>query len=303
MTNSAAAFRYNGWHGPEVRRLEGRYTVYMDLLFFINLSMDLLLLLFLKRIMRLDSSPGRIFLAAAAGAAWACGTLYFPFPAVTAGLPGLVLSGAGMAWIAFERGSPGRRAVRLRRLCRETAGLFLSAVLMGGGFAALEGLMERWLGSPGGIAARPALTVGAWGFLAAGTAFSCRILWMRVQEWTGRQKVMCRVRLVYRGMETETDALIDTGNRLFSTEGRQPVHVLEYGVCREICRKVDRVIYIPYQSVGKQDGVIPGIILDRMEIRRGEEKILVDHPLVGIVKTSLSPDGSYRMLLNEKVGR
>lgn len=299
MTNSAVSIRYNGWHGPEVMLAAVKYTVYIDVVFFINLFMDLLLLLFLKKIMKLSASAVRIGAAAAAGAVWACVSLFLPRPFFFSGFLGMAVSGGGMVWIAFEWRRPGDLREKLRRLGAETAGLFLTAILLGGGFSLLEGLASG-LGVGEG---RQVLTLGAWGFLAAGTIFLCRSLWSAVQEWNGKKKAICRVKLVFKGRETETNALIDTGNRLSSPEGDRPVHVLEYEVCREICDRVDKVIYIPYRSVGRQNGVIPGITLDRMEIGSGEERILVERPLVGIVKVPLSSDGSYRMLLNEKVGR
>ena len=119
----------------------------------------------------------------------------------------------------------------------------------------------------------------------------------------GRRRALCRVRLFYRGRQAETEALLDTGNRLYSPEGTRPVHVLEYEVCRDICGGVDRMLYIPYQCVGRRHGLMPGIILDRMEIFDGDERREVAAPLVGIVRQPLSADGSYHMLLHEEIGR
>ena len=280
-----------------------KYTVYIDVLFFVNLFMDLLILLLLKRLFRLSASWKRLFLGASFGAAWACGTLFFPFPAVTGGLPGLAASGAFMVWLVFERGREGDWRERLARVGRETAGRFFLALVLGGAFYALEEMAAGWFrgGAAGGDGG--ALGLSAWACLAAGAGFLARFLWETVQEWAGKRRAIFRVRLGYRGRETETDALLDTGNRLISPDGGRPVHVLEYEVCRQICEKVDGVTYIPYRSVGRQDGVIPGITLDYMEIGAGKERTRVERPLIGIVKAPLSPDGSYRMLLNERAGR
>ena len=65
----------------------------------------------------------------------------------------------------------------------------------------------------------------------------------------------------------------------------------------------DRMLYIPYQCVGRRHGLMPGIILDRMEIFDGDERREVAAPLVGIVRQPLSADGSYHMLLHEEIGR
>ncbi|HIZ79036.1 MAG TPA: sigma-E processing peptidase SpoIIGA [Candidatus Lachnoclostridium stercorigallinarum] len=284
-------------------------TVYIDVLFLINLSMDFLVLLLVRTCLRRYGPLWRLLLAAAAGALWACLTLVWAAAGPEgmtlflyrgmAGLPGAVCTAAVMAWIAFGRG-PGREfQTSLKRLIQDTAGIFLAAALLSGVWEGLGGLLMSG-GGDGGVPGGDSLSLAAFLFLGAGAFFAGRFLWLTAAESARKRKYLCHVRLFYRGRKTETEALLDTGNRLFSPDGKRPVHVLEYGVCREICEKVDRVCYIPYRSVGRQDGVIPGITMDYMEIVRGEEQTRVEHPLVGIVRQQLSPDGSYRMLLNEK---
>ena len=289
------------------------YTVYIDVLFLVNLIMDAAVLFLVRLCLNRPAPFRRLLLAAAAGSVWAClataaqawdisGLSGIQAAAggvlkALGGLPGTAAAGAGMAWIAFEWGSTGEKRERIGRLFRETAGLFLGAAILGGVWNGLENLLA---GREGRRLSPESLSLAAWAAMGAGAFFTGLFLWKTAQEWVRRRRYLCRVRLAFRGRETETAALLDTGNRLASPDGGRPVHVLEYEVCREICERVDGVIYIPYSCVGRQRGVIPGITLDWMEIIRGEERTKVNRPLVGIVRQPLSPDGSYHMLLNEK---
>ena len=191
-----------------------------------------------------------------------------------------------MAWIAFEWGSTGEKRERIGRLFRETAGLFLGAAILGGVWNGLEKSAGRREGrrALSGIPVPGSLGGDGGRELFSPACFCGR----RRRNGSGGGDTCAGCGSPSGGGETETAALLDTGNRLVSPDGGRPVHVLEYEVCREICERVDGVIYIPYSCVGRQRGVIPGITLDWMEIIRGEERTKVNRPLVGIVRQPLS---------------
>lgn len=293
-------------------------TIYIDLVFLSNLSMDFLTLLLVKICLKRYGPPVRLLAAAAAGALWACPALLWSInrpPGVlgiilglVSGIPGTAVMAAVMAWIAFERKTGVCPRLFFKRILQDTAGIFLGAAILGGVWEGAENLFaasfSAWEESGGFPSGEPrgggALSAAAFAAMAAGTFSAGRYLWLTAAETGRKRRYLCRVKLAFQGRETETEALLDTGNHLTSPDGKRPVHVLEYEVCRTICSRVDRVCYIPYRSVGRQDGVIPAVTLDYMEIMRGEERRREERPLVGIVKQSLSPDGSYHMLLNEK---
>lgn len=276
------------------------YTVYIDVLFAVNLLMDGILLFLVRSCLRLHAPAWRILLAAGAGAAWGCLAEVRLLAGPAAGFPGLLGAGTAMVWIAFEMGRTGTARARLCRLAKGTAALFAAAFVCGGAWAGIETFL---LGDSSRQEGLGGYKAAAWLLLAAGAVGAGRLCLLSAARAAGRRRALCRVRLFYRGRQAETEALLDTGNRLYSPEGARPVHVLEYEVCRDICGGVDRMLYIPYQCVGRRHGLMPGIILDRMEIFDGDERREVAAPLVGIVRQPLSADGSYHMLLHEKIGR
>ncbi len=56
---------------------------------------------------------------------------------------------------------------------------------------------------------------------------------------------------------------------------------------------------MPYQSVGTQNGVLPAVFLDRMEIEQEGGSYTVEKPLVAITKQPLSPSGEYQILIQK----
>lgn len=284
MTNYASRIGYNESHGPEVRLFDVTYTVYIDVLFLINFVMDILVLMVLNQFLHRSTAWWKLGLGGLFGAAWGCILLFVNLQGTVWRIVMLAVTGMGMVGIAFEWGAS--RKGRMKRIAQETGALFGTAAVMGGVF---EGLAEQEI-----------LSLGAWIFLAAATFFLSRFLGDLLCGVIRKRKHLCQVIATYQGKSVEVTALQDTGNRLVSPDGRQPVHVLEYEVCRHICETVDGVLYIPFQSVGKENGMLPAIYLDSLVIIREGERTEIKKPLVGVVKQPLSPDGTYHMLLNEK---
>ena len=135
--------------------------------------------------------------------------------------------------------------------------------------------------------------------LAGGAWFGLRYALQAFSEIRNQTKYYYEVTIHYRGKVKTITALLDTGNRLYEPVTRRPVHVVTYEAVRDICESVSSVIYIPFGSVGKKNGVLPGIFLDEMEVRQGDEVKIIKKPLVAVCREPLSADGQYQMLLHE----
>ena len=108
------------------------------------------------------------------------------------------------------------------------------------------------------------------------------------------------VRLYYRGKQKEFLALADSGNRLREPVTGKPVSVISYGDCKDFCDRISSVFCIPYCSVGKKDGLLTGIVFEKMEILQEEETLTIKKPIVAVTREPLSADGSFTMLLPEE---
>ncbi len=274
---------------------------YVDQWLFINFVMDYFLLALVKGLLGLQAKRGRLSLGA---------------------LSGTAVSGAGVvAVMSFSRTGQGNSPLNfmvflvvLRAVCAlggsfvmarvaygplkrpglfKTAGaLFLAAVLMGGLIYGLISMifLEK--------AFTVALTAGSLLCLGGGAYFLARGTVRFLTENREKRQKLRKVRLSYRGKECGLTALWDTGNQLFDPISGQPVHILDSQVCRTIVETVQAVRYIPYQTIGVSEGILPAIFFDAIEIETEEEAILLKKPLVALSSRPVSPKGEYQLLLH-----
>ena len=84
----------------------------------------------------------------------------------------------------------------------------------------------------------------------------------------------------------------DSGNRLREPVTGKPVSVISYEDCRGFCDTLSAVFCIPYRSVGKEQGMLTGIVFERMEIFRDSGVLTVEKPVVAVAREPLSADGA-----------
>ena len=104
----------------------------------------------------------------------------------------------------------------------------------------------------------------------------------------------------YWKWETEVKLFDSSGLRetgLVDPYFGKPVAVVEYQAVKELFNQKTKVLWIPYQTVGKQSGCLPGICLDCLFISRDGEEKKIDRPIVAVCKETLSAKGRYQMIL------
>ena len=159
------------------------YTVYIDVLFAVNLLMDGILLFLVRSCLRLHAPAWRILLAAGAGAAWGCLAEVRLLAGPAAGFPGLLGAGTAMVWIAFEMGRTGTARERLCRLAKGTAALFAAAFVCGGAWAGIETFLLGDSSCQEGLGGYKA---AAWLLLAAGAVGAGRLCLLSAVKAAGR---------------------------------------------------------------------------------------------------------------------
>lgn len=97
---------------------------------------------------------------------------------------------------------------------------------------------------------------------------------------------------------------LDTGNLLTDPFVNQPVHILLEEVLQEELTKEQLAIrYIPYHSLGQEQGLLPTVTLKAMYIRRctqdtKEAPIYLEKPVFGLAKEKLFQKKDYQVILN-----
>lgn len=98
-------------------------------------------------------------------------------------------------------------------------------------------------------------------------------------------------------------ALFDTGNFLTDPVSGKPVSIVEE---TEITKKwleeyPQKYKIIPYQSVGKEHGVLEGIVVDELIIQKEKEQVVQRGAVVALYRGKLSKDGTFQMILNRSL--
>ena len=146
---------------------------------------------------------------------------------------------------------------------------------------------------------------------------SIKIIKTKIQP----KDMYCKVKLKINGKEIQTTAMIDTGNLVKEPITNIPVIIVESSLMYDILPKeiinnlenilggnfddipeeirniyIPKLRWIPYKSLGKENGMLLGIKIDGMEVEK-EEIHKVQNVIVGIYDKSLTKRGEYRALV------
>ena len=272
-------------------------TVYADVLFFVNLTVDTLLLRLGAKLCGAPLSVRRALLAGSFGGAYAV-LQVLPVPAFFRSGWMHAFAFALMGAIAFGWRKRALRPAAVTLLCSSAlAGTLLLAVRI----FSLELVLFR------GMAVYPltakVLILLAGAFYLAGAVFAAGALRHFSRE-------LVPLRLGFGGKEISVSALRDTGNTLCDPMTGKPVIVLEWdrgeeltgaSLPRDPVRAVETLRercpwgtyrLIPFGAVGTVSGLLAAFSCEAANGRKTEKKILV-----ALSPTPVSDGGSYEALI------
>lgn len=276
-------------------------TVYIDVLFFVNFIINILILEGTGAIMREEAKPWRVLLGAAVGAGYAA-VIFF----VNIGsLLGFVIKIAASALIVLcTFGYKGGG-----RFMKMIAGFYLVSFMFGGALIALLSLTD--LGrNMGAVYSNGALYVTLpWKilFLSSAVTYFLIVLFARIRKKRLEKAAIKRDLTIYiQGKRIDIKAIIDTGNSLCDPITGTPVIICEYSLIENLLPKEGgtllekmmkaklKVRVIPFSSIGKENGVMMGFLPDKTEVDGCE----TEKCIVGISENKLSKEADYHALLN-----
>ena len=103
-----------------------------------------------------------------------------------------------------------------------------------------------------------------------------------------------QVTLLVDGNRINVIGLADTGNSLTEPITGKPVSVIQAEELKEI---PDKILLVPYNSVGKERGLMRAFVADNM-IVNGRT---VEKPIIGIHKGSFGGNNRYQLILHPKI--
>ena len=163
--------------------------------------------------------------------------------------------------------------------------------------------------------------------LAAIIAFVITIIAFKIVKSKITKKDMFKqIKLSIEGKKIYIRTMIDTGNLLKEPITGKPVIVVEHTCLyeilpREILNNLESILggdfknvsedirnkyitklkFIPFSSLGKQNGMLLGIKADFIEIIEEENTKRIDDVIIGIYNKSLTKDGKYRALMGIEI--
>ncbi|KXL53159.1 sporulation sigma-E factor-processing peptidase [Anaerotignum neopropionicum] len=271
-------------------------SIYIDVLFFWEFTMDLFLLWAAGRISGFQAKKWRLILGAFLSALCHCLLLVFFFP------------NSGGIFLSFGLLILGLSVAYLPKSLQNFVRLFFTALfasfLLGGGlnvlFTATQ--VQKILGT--GLIVRPKLF--PWQYLLWGVAVGYIVLKISgkwIEAHIRRRRDFCTVYLRKNGKWTEGRVLIDTGNGL-KRDGKGVI-VMEIGTVLSLFSaeegekilggEKDSLVPIHYTSLGNPEGALWGFVAEECRICFGEKVIKYNGLYIGISFELFT--GSYEGLM------
>lgn len=257
------------------------YELYIDVLFLVNFMMDCILLLVTRRMLKCSATHARVFIGALTGSILTCLVIALPIPSAFVkfilfhGVVNVVMikAGLGIKW--------DKTFIKAYLL------LYISGFLVGGVFEYLHQYLK----------------IGSLFFAFAIASYYIVLgIWNLISYLAKVNQYKCEALLYKDGKVCSAQALIDTGNCLRDGVTGKPVSIVDEEIFRELYHQDNQegIRYIPYHSVGKKEGVMRVITIDRLCVRRKEE-CWVEKPLIAASEENITDDGAYKMIINPDI--
>lgn len=297
--------------------------VYLDVVFAVNFILDFIILLLERRISRKNISINRVFLGAFVGAGLMCVIVLIPQLNYIIYLCfSYFISSALIVFVTF-------RPKKVIELIKLTLLLYMIAILLGGIIFTLYYYTRVGLGLNNLL--NSSLIGGL--DLQMLLMFVCLaiVIWMIFIniffKLMNVSKNIYEVGLFYHDVELKISGLLDTGNTLYDPISQWPVIIGEIDILKpyfneehflilkqmvsnvydiQSIEKIKKQIglnvrWIPFTSLGNDNGMLIGIVLDKVVVYIGKNKKENKNVVIGLYNNKLSKDNSYNVLLHPKL--
>lgn len=260
------------------------YEVYLDVLFYLNFWMNLLLLYLTAFIQKYKFNRFRMLLSAAALAA---------------------LNSVAICYIQFENGCVllalqaafcligALLAFPYHGLCKLLWQLLIMQML-----SFLFGGILEWMltvpffGMTGTLSITNSLVISFISY------FLIRYFLTGLKEKRRIRAQLYEVHLQMGELTVRMKGLLDTGNSLREPISGKPVSILDKETVKQFPQTAEGLLLIPYRAVGTASGILYGFTADRVELIHENERWEVLRPVIGIANEPVSAKKEYEMLLN-----
>lgn len=263
-----------------------QYELYLDIFFLTNFFMNYIVLHMTRRVFKKSVSRKRMIAGAMIGAFGECILIICPIPSCVRIVVSYFAMQEIMLFISF-------RPIKMQELLQMCVAQLVIAILVGGFLYFISEQM--------GIHFR-------FGILYVSCVFVMNLGFEWIARWYENlwtiQKQCMKVILILDGKRMELKGLIDSGNLLRMKNG-EPVHVMGRSVLRQFSEqiKLDRIYYVPYQTITEKEGVLLVIKMEQMILCFEQGEKVLKEPMVGIAEQEKFGNGMYEILLHSKINQ
>ncbi len=295
-----------------------KLEVYIDLVFGVNLIMDYLLLVMMQKLIKKNSKTGRKILAAILGGLGACFSIMVPVfrSGIIMMLFGVLLAGC-MLKIAFSYDT-------MKALARDILVYYAITFLVGGILNYLYYYTSAGYYITEFMKMLPSRSLNFFYlicFFAIAGGFIHLVKRVFIQM-KGTRELFYNVELVFGEKKIICKGFLDTGNHLREPVSRRPVVIADFdGISdilpdelidyakdfmsdakhKDIDRYAVKIKWIPYHAVGTEEGILPGIVFDEVNVLKEDSVVHNPNITVAVYQGKLTVDNSYHIILHEEL--
>ena len=283
------------------------YVLYLDVLFIINLVMDIIIFFLVSIIINFKVKKSNLVVSGIIASFIYC---IFSVTPVLKDIPSIVYSFAVPVLPVLYLFKPNN----ITKFTKCYIVSMMTAMLLGGATFSLWFLLGNNIGDIRDISIWIIIAIA---IILAGSFY---FLFYNIRRRFILPNFEYEIKFIRNNKELVLKAILDTGNLLYTPITHRPVIVVYYDDIKELmtdkeeiiakkyCNNIQELLeneqvnhikhIIPFNSVGNSSGVITGIEVDKIKINRigycGDFK----NCIVGVAMSPLFKEGSYKVLLH-----
>ena len=295
-----------------------KITIYIDMVFFENVIMNIIIIYATSTILKIKPKFARIIISSILGAIYSI-VLYITKLEIYTSVISKMILAIIITYIAFN-------PKNVKILFKQVLIFYLTSFVFGG-----VALYLIYFIKPQQVLMKNGIYVGEYVLKVIILGAILGILIIKISTKIIKSKIntkdmYCKIKFKIDGKEIETKAMIDTGNLVKEPITNAPVIIVESTLLEEILPKeiinnleeilsgdlskiseknqekyISKLRCIPFKSLGKENGMLLGIKIDGVEIEKEEEKSQVKNVIIGIYDKSLTKRGEYRALVGLEI--
>ncbi|RKI84448.1 hypothetical protein D7V83_06330 [bacterium 0.1xD8-71] len=265
------------------------YKLYIDSVFILQLTTNLYLLSLAGRFLRCTATHGKKWLGAVTGALLSCLMIMIP----VGNMGGRMLISAlpvSMCMMCITYRIHSMKKMIHSSLVMAGCGFFLGSVMIW-----ILNRLRVILKGRGSLFLTLLISYLAYRILAA--------LFGIVAARSRNSLRTVRFYVPALRQEIKVSAFVDTGNHLVDPVSGKPVSVISEKIaqCMTSCFMPEKYHAVPYQSVGKDKGLLNAYEVPEIIIESDKQEIRKEHVIVAICDTGISEESVYQMILHPRL--